>query len=153
MRKFRCFTWLNFTACTYRKFTADYIFTGKDFLPGNNVLVTNEKGFIKDIVGKEEAGNDIEIFEGIISPGFINCHCHLELSHLKNVVEEGTGLIEFLMKVITNRKAVKEEIDAAMFSADKEMYDNGIVAVGDISNSTDTISTKQQSKITLPQFY
>ncbi len=44
----------------------------------------------------DEAGDDIQQFSGILSPGFINCHCHLELSHLKNVIPPHTGLIDFL---------------------------------------------------------
>ena len=137
---------------SYRKFKADYIFTGKDLLDANHVLITNENGVIENIVDVKNAGDDIEIFSGIISPGFINCHCHLELSHLKNVVERGTGLVDFLIKVVSNRKGIKEEIDEAMFNADKEMYDNGIVAVGDISNSTDSIKTKQESKMHYQNF-
>src|SRR5690349_658712 len=136
----------------YRKFKANYLFTGQDFLPGNQVLITNEKGVIENIIHEKDAGDDVEIFNGILSPGFINCHCHLELSHLKDVVERGTGLVEFLIKVISNRNAVKEKIEEAIINADNEMYENGIVAVGDICNSTDTIFQKQKSKIEYRNF-
>lgn len=137
---------------SYRKFKADYIFTGEELLPGNNVLITNEKGVVEDIIDEKGAGDDIEIFEGNLSPGFINCHCHLELSHLKDVVECGTGLVEFLIKVVSNRNAVKEKVEEAIVSADNEMYENGIVAVGDICNSTDTIFQKLKSKIEYRNF-
>jgi cytosine/adenosine deaminase-related metal-dependent hydrolase len=137
---------------SYKKFKADYIFDGKEFLDGNYVLITQRNGIIENIINEKEAGDNVEQFEGILSPGFINCHCHLELSHLKNVVERGTGLVEFLIKVVSNRKGIKEEIDDAMFNADNEMYENGIVAVGDISNTTDSIVTKQKSKIYYQNF-
>ena len=101
----------------YRKFKADHIFTGKDLLTNNNVLITNDFGTIDDIVPGEDAGGDIEIFEGVISPGFINCHCHLELSHMKNVIENGTGLVDFIIKVVSRRRAIKEEIEAAIKAA------------------------------------
>ena len=136
----------------YKKFKADCIFTGKEILGENHVLITNENGIIENIVNETAAGDDIEIFNGILSPGFINCHCHLELSHLKKVVENGTGLVEFLIRVIKNRNTVKEEINAAIINADAEMYGNGIVAVGDISNLTDTIPVKQKSKIRYQNF-
>jgi len=136
----------------YRKFKANYLFTGQDFLPGNQVLITNEKGVIENIIHEKDAGNDVEIFNGILSPGFINCHCHLELSHLKDVVECGTGLVEFLIKVVSNRNAVRERIEEAIINADNEMYKNGIVAVGDICNSTDTIFQKLKSKIEYRNF-
>ena len=68
----------------YRKFKADYLFTGQKFLDNSSVLITDEKGKILDIVDESDAGQDVEVFNGIISPGFINAHCHLELSHLKD---------------------------------------------------------------------
>jgi aminodeoxyfutalosine deaminase len=61
-------------------------------------------------------------------------------------------LVEFLIKVITNRSAIKEKIEEAIVNADNEMYENGIVAVGDICNSTDTTFQKQKSKIEYRNF-
>lgn len=136
----------------YRKFKADYIFTGNELLDKNYILITGENGLIENIIKENDAGDNIEIFEGILSPGFINCHCHLELSHLKNVVESGTGLVDFLIKVISNRNTVKEEVLASITAADDEMFNNGIVAVGDICNTTDTIQAKQRSKIYYQNF-
>ena len=33
----------------------------------------------------------IEIFDGVLCPGFVNAHCHLELSHLKELLPKKTG--------------------------------------------------------------
>lgn len=131
----------------YRKFKADALFTGKELLDSNNILITGENGIIESVVKEQDAGDNIEILEGIISPGFINSHCHLELSHMKDAVEPGTGLIDFLIKVVSDRMAVKEAIDVAIENTDKEMFNAGIVAVGDICNTADSLSTKLQSKI------
>src|SRR6516165_2190383 len=98
----------------YRKFKADHIFTGNSLLDETNVLITNKDGIVEGIIEEKNAGEGVEIHKGLISPGFINCHCHLELSHMKNVIEGETGLVEFLIKVVSNRSSVKEEIDAAM---------------------------------------
>jgi cytosine/adenosine deaminase-related metal-dependent hydrolase len=136
----------------YRKFKADFLFDGKEIFEGNKVLITDKKGIVENIVEKKDAGDDVEIFEGLISPGFINCHCHLELSHLKNMVKSGIGLVNFLIEVIGNRKALKEDIEEAVIAADKEMYDNGIVGVGDICNTADSLKTKLQSKIQYQNF-
>ncbi len=106
----------------YKKFKADYIFTGTELLHPNNILITDENGVIETIIEEENAGDNIEVFKGLISPGFINCHCHLELSHMKNVIQSGTGLVEFLIKVINLRSADKKEIEAAIQTADEEMY-------------------------------
>jgi cytosine/adenosine deaminase-related metal-dependent hydrolase len=137
---------------SYRKIKGDYLFTGREILDGDHVLITDEGGVVQDIMLHENAGDNIEILEGMLSPGFVNCHCHLELSHMKNAVESETGLVEFLIRVISKRAAVKEEIEAAMTAADEEMYKGGVVAVGDISNTTDSIKAKQQSKIRYHNF-
>jgi cytosine/adenosine deaminase-related metal-dependent hydrolase len=134
----------------YRKLKGDKIFDGHQFI-NDAVLVLRADGTVENIVADSEV-SDAETVEGILLPGFINCHCHLELSHLKDVVERGTGLVEFLIKVVSNRSAVKEKVEEAIINADNEMYENGIVAVGDICNSTDTIFRKQKSKIEYRNF-
>jgi hypothetical protein len=51
------------------------------------------------------------------------------------VIPPHTGLIEFLCSVVTKRDFPREVIDQEIIKAEKEMYDNGIVAVGDIGNT------------------
>lgn len=136
----------------FKKFKADKLFDGYRFLEDGKVLITDEGGVIRDIVAESEAGDDIQQFPGILSPGFINCHCHLELSHLKNVIPPHTGLIEFLCSVVTKRDFAPEIIQQEIIKAEKEMYDNGIVAVGDIGNTADTAGVKSKSKIRWQNF-
>lgn len=136
----------------YRKFKADFIFDGRKILEKGKVLITNEKGIIESIVNEAEAGDDVQIFRGLLSPGFINCHCHLELSHMKNVIESGTGLVDFLITVVGKRGFEKEIIAEALVAADAEMYENGIVAVGDVCNTADTLPVKLKSKINYYNF-
>lgn len=128
------------------KFSASQIFTGKELIT-DSVLVVNEKGSIEGIINKSDAGADIKEFEGIITPGLVNAHCHLELSHLKDVIPPHTGLIEFLCSVVTKRGFDPTVIEQKIIDAEKEMYSNGIVAVGDIGNTADTASVKKNSKI------
>ena len=80
----------------YQKFQATQFFTGAELLDDQLVLITQKDGTIEALVGIEDAGDDIQNFEGIISPGFINAHCHLELSHMKGMIPAKTGLQEFV---------------------------------------------------------
>jgi len=129
-----------------RKFKAEQVFDGYT-LHQNKVLVTDDEGVIDAIISYEEAGENAELVEGILIPGMINAHCHLELSHLKNVIPPHTGLIEFLCSVVTKRNFSEELIQQAIFDAEEEMYQNGIVAVGDIGNTAHTALVKSRSKI------
>jgi len=131
---------------SFRKFTADYLFNGYHII-SDSVLITTEHGMVVDIVPREDAGNDIQIFEGILVPGLINCHCHIELSHLKNIIPPHTGLIDFLVSVVKKRGFEDDIIQQAIIGAEAEMYNNGIVAVGDICNTLDAIKVKSKSKI------
>lgn len=131
---------------SYRKFSATRLFDGYRFRK-EEVLITKQDGTIEAIVPAAEAGDDVQVLEGIITPGLINCHCHLELSHLKDVIPPHTGLIEFLCSVVTKRNFPPEVIAERIIAAEKEMYDNGIVAVGDIGNTADTMTVKSNSSI------
>ncbi len=131
----------------YRKFQADKIFTGFEFLDPGHVLIMDEDGKVIEILAEMDAGEEIERYKGIICPGFINAHCHLELSHLKNTIPPHTGLIPFLLEVVSKRDHDHELILESIEKAEKEMEREGIVAVGDICNTSITLETKRQSKI------
>ena len=132
-----------------RIISANSIFNGINFLSQEMALVIDDFGILKDIVKKTEIqSSEIEHYDGIIAPGFVNAHCHLELSHLFSQIDPKTGLIEFLKQVIAKRNNFnkKEQEDAAI-EADFKMWESGIVAVGDISNIDTTFKTKANSKI------
>lgn len=95
----------------------------------------------------EAIGVDVEYFEGALCPGFINTHCHLELSHLKAKVPQNTGLNGFIQDLQKLRAATEGEVQQAISKADVQMKKEGIVAVGDISNGGSTFSTKVNSSI------
>ncbi len=123
-----------------------------ELLPPGQVLVVETSGKIIDIVPVADAGEGIEQVEGWISPGLINCHCHLELSHLQGVVPEKTGLPGFVQQILTHRDADTDHLQQAMESADRSMWEAGIQAVGDICNRIDSLDVKNASRITYHHF-
>ncbi len=135
----------------YRKFSADKIFNGYQFLQ-QQVLITDAYGVIVDIVDEKETGDDVEKLNGILCPGFINAHCHLELSHMKGHIPKHTGLVDFVLKVVTERHYAEQEIFDAIENAEDEMLQNGIVAVGDICNNTLSISQKTKERLRYHNF-
>jgi cytosine/adenosine deaminase-related metal-dependent hydrolase len=137
----------------YKKFRADLLFTGNQLLNGaDQVLITKVDGTIEAILPVSEAGDDIQHFNGILSPGFINAHCHLELSHMKGMIPAHTGLQEFVKQIVALRQVAPEAIQEAIVLAEAEMMANGIVAVGDISNTLDTLTQKAKHNLAYYSF-
>jgi aminodeoxyfutalosine deaminase len=131
-----------------RRFSADYIFTLEGEPIQNGIVVTDDLGKILAVTNEKALLDpNIERFDGVIVPGFVNAHCHLELSHLHQKIEKGTGLIPFIKNVIGKRQEEEEKVIDAMKKADEQMYQNGIVAVGDIANQSISASVKENSKI------
>jgi aminodeoxyfutalosine deaminase len=130
-----------------RKFKGTQLFDGHTMRGGEMVLITTEDGTVEDIVPASEAGDNVEQLRGILSPGFINCHCHLELSHMRGLIDEGIGLVDFVLQVVTQRHFPEEEIVAAIEKAEDEMLASGIVAVGDICNNALSIYQKIKGRI------
>ena len=126
----------------FKKFQADKIFTGAEMLSKSQVLITNEDGVIEEIIDESEAGENVQKLDGILTPGFINCHCHLELSHMKGLIPKHTGLVDFVFKVVTQRQFPEDEIQDAIQKAEDEMLQSGIVAVGDICNNLSSLAQK-----------
>jgi cytosine/adenosine deaminase-related metal-dependent hydrolase len=131
-----------------RRFSADYVYTLDGAAIENGIVVTDDNGKILAVTDEKALLDpNIERFEGIIVPGFVNTHCHLELSHLHKKIAKGKGLISFVKEVISKREEKEEVVIEAMQKADEEMLNNGIVAVGDVSNQTISAGVKGKSKI------
>lgn len=130
------------------KYYAPLLFSGDGKCYQNTVVICDESGLILSVEAIEDHDpTGIKKLEGALMPGMVNAHCHLELSHMKGLVDTGTTLLPFLKSVVQFRDFPQEVIDQAISENDQYMYDQGIVAVGDISNKKDTLATKLSSKI------
>lgn len=134
-----------------KNFSADYVLPVNQEPIRNGIVSVNEAGEIVGVYASSFApelqGQEIEYHQGVIVPGFVNSHCHLELSHMHDSIEKETGLISFITKVISERKSDEAEIMSAMKEADKMMHKNGIVAVGDICNTAISKQVKEESAL------
>lgn len=117
----------------------------------NGVISLSDDGTITGIFTAAAAAEQqligVQHYEGILVPGLINTHCHLELSHLAGKIPEHTGLQGFVQQVMQQRETTASAIEAAMKAADAEMHEQGIVAVGDISNRPVSREVKLNSTI------
>ncbi len=133
-----------------RFLSAHYIFPVSSPPLRNGIVCISDAGEVIDVIdtgGKLEEGEKIEFYNGILTPGFVNAHCHLELSHLRNQIEQHKGLPEFLSAIGQIRPADENLILEAAEKAEDEMLRKGIVAVGDISNQITCLTIKRNSRL------
>ena len=131
-----------------RFLTADYLFPLNQNPLKEGVLQVNDKGDVVAILKQRKLVSErkLEVYNGILCPGFVNSHCHLELSHLKGMTTKGKGIIDFISNIKQRNNYSKQQINVAIDLAEKQMIKNGIVGVGDICNTNDTINQKTKKK-------
>lgn len=133
-----------------KRFSGQYVITNTGRPLKRAVISTGDDGTILNIEntsGNLKEASSTEYHNGIIIPGFVNCHCHLELSHMKGAIAKSTGLGDFIGNVRNNRISSKESVQRSSFSADNYMYREGIVLCADICNTSDTFALKNESRI------
>lgn len=134
---------------------ADKIFPVTSSPITGGVIVIDDAGVIQDILKSDagiESGN-IEHFEGFLIPGFVNTHCHTELSWAKGLISKANGLNNFIVDLEKAKTNIAEEEKAILISYSlKEMERSGIVAVADISNTFNSISAKKGSSLYFHNF-
>jgi cytosine/adenosine deaminase-related metal-dependent hydrolase len=133
-----------------RSFSAQYIFTNTGLPLKRSLVKTGDDGTIisvEDTCGDLKEKQSVEFFNGIIIPGFVNCHCHLELSHLRGLIPEKTGLPDFISQIRSRRETRQEDIVSSALTADSEMYHEGINLCADICNTPATFPVKKESPI------
>ncbi|HEX2898529.1 MAG TPA: amidohydrolase family protein [Bacteroidia bacterium] len=124
-----------------RKIASDWLFTGTVLLPRHTVVLDAD-GRVESVQSGVEA--DAEWMDGLISPGFVNAHCHLELSHLKGQIPKHTGMAGFVRTLQPLRDKFSDaEKESAMQAALVEMQATGIVAIGDICNGLSSLPVKK----------
>jgi cytosine/adenosine deaminase-related metal-dependent hydrolase len=133
-----------------KRFSAQYIFTNEGLPLKRGVVTADDDGNITsvdDTGGTLIEKGSVEFHNGIIIPGFVNCHCHLELSHMKNQIPPGTGLAEFLRQFRIIRETGAENMPSSASAADNDMYREGVVLCADICNTRLTFDLKKKSRI------
>ncbi len=133
-----------------KRFSAQYIITNSGPPLKRAIITTEDDGTIlciEDTGGNLEEKHSVEFHNGIIIPGFVNCHCHLELSHMKGSIAQGSCLGGFVEQVRNTRDNNSENIIASAYSADNEMYSEGIVLCADICNTSLSFNIKKESSI------
>ena len=124
-----------------RRLSAKYLYTLTSAEPIRNGFVEVEEDGTVVRTGVCPEGEAVP--EGAIVPGFVNAHCHVELSYLKGQFRKGTGMAGFIDQINAMRDNTPQEARvAALKAAMDQMWEQGVVAMADISNGADSFAVK-----------
>ncbi|MCC8087816.1 MAG: amidohydrolase family protein [Rikenellaceae bacterium] len=130
-----------------RKISADLIIPIYGEPVRNGMVEFGEDGTVISVSENAEE-SDVEKFSGVLVPGFVNTHNHLELAYMEGVLPKHTGLPGFVKGIMEVKAEFPEEVQKkAISDADQYMWDSGVQAVGDISNTPVSFSIKKDSRI------
>lgn len=132
-----------------RRIAADYIYTLEADSPIKNGFVEVDKdGTILNFGVCDDVKSEPEYYRGAIIPGFVNTHCHVELSYLWRKFHKGTGMAGFIDQINAlrdNKSKVEKLSDIECWM--QIMWERGVSAMGDISNCDDSFEIKSRSNI------
>lgn len=114
----------------------------------NGYIKVDDSGKVLEIGGVEHDTKCNEFFDGILVPGFVNAHCHIELSHLEGAFSQGSGMAGFIRQINKLRHSVNEKERIEFIEKQlNSLYEQGVSAMGDISNCNESFSIKSKSKL------
>lgn len=124
-----------------KRITAEYIYTLESEPIRNGFIEYEEDGTITAV---GQCGADEEVMPGAMVPGFVNAHCHVELSHLHKKFRKGTGMAGFIDQINELRDWAGREVKQQLVKEwmDK-MWNDGVSAMADISNDDSSFDVKK----------
>ena len=132
-----------------RKIASHYALVGGRLSRNIVVEVDDSRQIVAiDEVDTLDNRHGVEFYPGILIPGMVNAHCHLELSYLRGAIAEGGGFATFAREIgrVRGNYTLEERISAAS-RADAQMWEEGVEAVLDIANDEVAMGVKRASKI------
>ena len=134
-----------------RRFAAKYVYTLTSQDPLLNAFVEVDGAGTVLRTGPCESGE--ELLDGAIVPGFVNAHCHVELSYMKGLFRKGTGMAGFIDQINALRDSFSPEVKlSCLKEAMDAMWDQGVVAMADISNCDDSFAVKASHPLYIRTF-
>ncbi len=112
----------------------------------NGYVEYDEDGTVTATGRCEDVSAEPRFLEGALVPGFVNTHCHIELSYMWKLFRKGTGMAGFIDQINALRDTSPQERKVADIRHWMDvMWKRGVQAMGDISNCADSFPVKQAS--------
>ena len=141
-----------------RVISADAVLPGDRAPILHGAVAFDEVGKIVDVGLTEEVlsrtKGQAEVVKGVIFPGLINAHTHIELSAMRGKVPGGTGFVNWVEHLLSVRADIDPEHDSESISrAVDEIVAMGTAAVGDVTNSLAAVDVLRARGVTGWAFY
>lgn len=127
------------------RIAASFVYTLDASEPIRNGYVEyDEEGTILGVGACDDVASEERFLYGAIVPGFVNAHCHVELSHLHGKFRKGTGMAGFIDQINALRDWAGKDVKQALVKEwmDK-MWREGVSAMADISNDDSSFDVKK----------
>ena len=125
-----------------RRIAASYVYATDAFEPIRNGFVEYDEAD-GTIIRTGVCNEGEEVIEGALVPGFVNGHCHVELSHLHKKFVKGTGMAGFIDQINALRDwAGREKKQELVKEWMDRMWERGVSAMADISNDDSSFDVK-----------
>ena len=127
-----------------KRIAAKYLYTLTSPEPVVNGFVeTEDDGTVIGTGMCESPAAEPVFYDGAVVPGFVNAHCHIELSSMKGLFRKGTGMAGFIDQINELRDTkTREEKVRDLTEAMDSLWEQGVVAMADISNGSDSFAIK-----------
>lgn len=126
--------------------TAEFLYTLDTDPIRNGFVEYDDADGIIIATGQCSPGETVS--SGALVPGFVNAHCHIELSHLHKKFRKGTGMAGFIDQINELRDWAGRETKTQLTRQwmDK-MWEDGVSAMADISNDDSSFDVKKNHKM------
>ena len=129
-----------------KRFAAKYLYTltGQEPVENGFVELADDGTVLGTGVSADPSAEPV-FLDGALCPGFVNAHCHVELSYMKGLFRKGTGMAGFIDQInaLRDTQTLEEKVQKLSDAMDR-MWSQGIVAMADISNCADSFAVKQR---------
>jgi cytosine/adenosine deaminase-related metal-dependent hydrolase len=100
------------------------------------------------------AGEARDLGPGVLVPGLVNAHCHLELSHLAGRIPPGGGFVDWVERVVAARgEDAPETVRTRAAAGIEELERTGTAGVGDVSNALPHLDLLARSSLRARVFF
>ena len=127
-----------------KRIAAKYVYplTSTEPLVNGFVEVEDDGTIVRTGICEDPAKEPV-FLDGALVPGFVNAHCHVELSYMKGLFRKGTGMAGFIDQIneLRDTKSLEQKVSDLTQAMDS-LWEQGVVAMADISNCDDSFAVK-----------